>query len=759
MRQHRVPPTILSGLVAVLLPACGDSSRETESLPPTAVIDTPVAAATYAAGDTVAFSGHATDPDDGALTDDRLTWWVDFHHDAHTHPFLPGQDGPSGSVVIPTTGETSDNVWYRIYLRAVDGAGNADTTYVEVRPRKARLLLLTDAPGRILVLDGTPRPAGSSVTSVVGMEREIGVINPQTTSDSIYHFDRWSDGGAATHVIRVPEADTTLTASFVAAQYGNRRPTVAITSPAAGDTVRPLAFTPITASATDSDGSIRAVTFLVGNVVYSTDSTAPFTFEWWPLGPGETVIRARAVDNEGAVTTSADVPVVISIGSGGDTEPPTGDILSPRDGTHDLTGSVRVDVSAFDNVGVTRLEFMLDGESLGERPGPSGFVEIFTTFAYTSGVHEFRARAWDAAGNASEWFVSRVTFGASEPQADDVTRTVHLRGLNGPATAMAFAPDGRLFLAERGGAVRVGHGGALNPAPFLTLAVDPSGERGLLGLAIDPQYASNHYVYLYHTVPGSPAHNRVTRVTGNGDAVVAGSDTVIVDLPPLASTVRNGGALRFAPDGTLLIAAGDDGNGNNAQSETSRLGKVLRVNPDGSIPADNPFVGSLTGANRMIWAKGLRSATGLAVHPGTGRVLINDAGESTWEEINEGIAGANYGWPGSEGKTTNASYTSPRFTYKHTIGADNPSLLTGTSIAGGVFYAGASLFPASYAGNYFFLDAGSRWITRMDPANDNAVYQFARVNTAVSDITIGPDGAVYVLADVDGSWGVFRYGQ
>src|SRR5712691_1569130 len=127
-------------------------------------------------------------------------------------------------------------------------------------------------------------------------------------------------------------------------------------------------------------------------------------------------------------------------------------------------------------------------------------------------------------------------------------------GLSGP-TAMDFAPDGRLFVCLQGGNLRVIKNGALLPTPFVTISVDSSGERGLLGVAFDTNFSTNNFVYVYYTVPGSPAHNRVSRFTANGDVAAAGSEVVLLNLDDLSSaTNHNGGAIHFGPDGKLYVA-------------------------------------------------------------------------------------------------------------------------------------------------------------------------------------------------------------
>src|SRR4051812_14823795 len=196
-------------------------------------------------------------------------------------------------------------------------------------------------------------------------------------------------------------------------------------------------------------------------------------------------------------------------------------------------------------------------------------------------------------------------------------------GLSNP-TAMEFAPDGRVFVCQQGGALRVVKNGSLLATPFLSLTVDSAGERGLLGVAFDPNFVANRFIYVYYTVPaptGGSAHNRVSRFTAsavNPDVVTAGSEVPILDLGNLSgATNHNGGAIHFGPDGKLYVAVGENANRANAQTLANRLGKMLRINPDGTIPTDNPFFTTASGANRAIWALGLRNPFTFAFEPGT----------------------------------------------------------------------------------------------------------------------------------------------
>jgi glucose/arabinose dehydrogenase len=340
---------------------------------------------------------------------------------------------------------------------------------------------------------------------------------------------------------------------------------------------------------------------------------------------------------------------------------------------------------------------------------------------------------------------ARSANGATVPTG--FTDSLVAAGLTDP-TAMALAPDGRIFVCEQRGTLRVIKNGVLLPTPFLTVTVDSRGERGLLGVAFDPNFVSNQLVYIYYTA-STPAHNRVSRFIANGDVAVAGSETILMELPNLSTaTNHNAGAIHFGPDGDLYIATGDNANGNNAQSFSTTLGKMLRITSTGAIPTDNPFFSQTTGDNRSIWALGLRNPFTFAFQPGTGRMFINNVGLSTWEEINDGIAGANYGWPICEGPCNppNPNFTDPIFFYANT-GVD-------CAITGGSFYNPQTVqFPSNFVGNYFFSDFCGGWIHRIDPANGFASSDFATGIANPVDLKVSPDGFLYYLARTAGTVG------
>jgi glucose/arabinose dehydrogenase len=306
---------------------------------------------------------------------------------------------------------------------------------------------------------------------------------------------------------------------------------------------------------------------------------------------------------------------------------------------------------------------------------------------------------------------------------------------------------------QQGGTLRVYRNGALLPDPFATLPTTSSGERGLLGVALDPDFPANGRLYVYYTATTPTVHNRISRIAADPaqpDRMLAGSETVLLDLPDLGPTNHNGGALHFGPDGMLYAAVGNNAINANSRSLGSPLGKILRIAPDGSIPADNPFFARTTGTSRAIWALGLRNPFSFAFQTGTGRMHINDVGENAWEEVDPGLAGADYGWPDTEGPTTVAGITGPLFAYGHAGGsppgqpASTGTFLQGAAIVGAAFDPPGSAWPAPYLGSYYFGDLAAGWVARIHLAS-GAVSTFATGVPDLHSLAFGADGALYLL--------------
>ena len=530
----------------------------------------------------------------------------------------------------------------------------------------------------------------------------------------------------------------------------NLPPSVTLADPGNGTPGNVVA---LTATASDPDDGVAKVEFFDGSTLLGADTTGPYAFSWTPLAAGPHTLTARATDNHGAATTSAAVTVlVIPPPPALDGLPPTATLTAPANLASALTGAITVAATATDNVAVADVEFQIDGVTIAAADTSAPYSASLDTSAYPAGQHVVRARATDTSGNVSPWSTALVRFGGSSAKPAGFTLDQGwVAGLSN-ATAFAQAPDGRLFVAEQGGTLRVVKNGALLATPFATVAVDSAGERGLIGVALHPAFATNGFVYIYSTrSSGGVSHNRISRFTAAGDVAAAASEVVLVDLPNLSSaTNHNGGGMHFGSDGKLYVGVGDNANGAQAQNLALPFGKLLRFNEDGSIPADNPFFATQSGLGRAVWAYGLRNPYTFAVQPGSGRIHINDVGETTWEEIDLGVAGANYGWPGSEGPdNVGAGITAPLFTYKHAdaapLGSGPGGFFKGFAIAGGAFYPASGPFPDGYRDQYYFADYVNRFVGRIDLTNGNAAYAFATLTGQPVDLLVGGDGAIYVL--------------
>ncbi len=741
-----------AAFLGLVLAACGGGGSDTPApnQAPAPRIVAPAPGAQFSVGQAFTVTLDGSDAEDGALASSRLTWWADLHHDTHSHPLQLETAGTGGTLSLPVRGETSDNIFIRIHLRATDSAGLSAETTRDVLPRKSRVTLESQPTGLALTLDGQAFTGGQTFTGVVGIERDLGAAD-QVFNGRRYRFDTWSDGGAANHTLATPAADTSVTASFTdLGPANNQAPTVSLQAPATATTGVAVA---LTATAADSDGTVVSVAFYDGSTLLGEDTSAPFAWSWTPASTGTRTLTARATDNAGASTTSAAVQVTVSAPTA-DSQPPTVAISAPAAFASALSGTVTFSATANDNVGVASVEFQVDGVPIGAALTTAPYSVTLDSNAHASGQHLLRVRASDAAGNQSAWAERVVQFGGSRTQPAGVTRNESwVTGLSS-ATALAQAPDGRLLVTQQGGALRVVKNGSLLATPFLSLTVDSSGERGLLGVALHPAFTTNRWLYVYYTTATGGTHNRISRFTAsasNADVVEPASELVLVDLPALSSaTNHNGGALHFGVDGKLYVGVGDNANSASAPNLSNPFGKLLRFNDDGSIPSDNPHYSTQTGLARAIWTRGLRNPFTFAVQPGTGRIHINDVGQDTWEEINLGAPGADYGWPASEGPdNVTAGRTGPLFTYKHsaasTPGSGPGGFFVGFAIAGGAFYPANGALPAPWRGAYFFADYVNSFVGAVDLANNAAAYAFGRVSGSPVDLLAAADGALLVL--------------
>lgn len=318
----------------------------------------------------------------------------------------------------------------------------------------------------------------------------------------------------------------------------------------------------------------------------------------------------------------------------------------------------------------------------------------------------------------------------STPAAVDFRVETVAAGLEAPWD-LAFAPDGRIFVTERPGRLRVIEGGQLRPEPVATLPeVAARGEGGLLGLALAPDFAQSRALYLYHTYSeGGALRNRVVRFTEEGNRLR--DPRIILDGIP-GATIHDGGRIAFGPDGKLYITTGDAAQPDLAQNRDSLGGKILRLNPDGSIPGDNPFPGS------PVYSYGHRNPQGLAWQPGTNQLYVTEHGPSAQDEVNRIVPGGNYGWPamrGNEGRRD---------------GLTGPVIASGagtTWAPSGATFVSAGTFP-QWRGDLLFAGLRSATLWRVDLADDGSARlhplladEYGRLRTVIE----GPDGLLYVL--------------
>ena len=317
------------------------------------------------------------------------------------------------------------------------------------------------------------------------------------------------------------------------------------------------------------------------------------------------------------------------------------------------------------------------------------------------------------------------------------------------ATALTVAPDGRIFIADQTGPLRVWKDGRLLPSPALDLSgrVDDYWERGLIGVTLHPDFPHTPHLFVVYVAKEPYPHHVVSRFTLLGDVADPASEFVLLkgdDQRQFGGSVphgHQGGPIQFGPDGKLYLGLGEQTAGKLSQSLEALQGKILRINPDGTIPTDNPFYDETSGKYRSIWAIGIRNTFGLAFQPETGRLFESDVGASAWEEINEIKRGLNYGWPHAEGGTTNEAFEGPIYAYPPAIGR---------SIVGAVFYPRmpgeiSGAFPDEWRGKFFFADWAANWIKALEPEAPTNVTTFAKGLDAPATIELAPDGSLLVL--------------
>ena len=453
---------------------------------------------------------------------------------------------------------------------------------------------------------------------------------------------------------------------------------------------------------------------------------------------------------------------------GGDTTAPTVSITAP---TGTVSGTVTITANATDNAGVAGVQFQVDNNPLGAEDTTAPYSATLNTTTIANGTHTLTALARDINGNTA--LSAPVTITVNNVSTGQFENEVLATGLDLP-TAMKFLPDGRMLVAELGGKIKVLQAPytQADPTPFLQLtnvgnADDGTvAQQGIYDFVLDPNFATNHYYYVTYTAR-TPNRDRLSRFTANADltGTVPGSELVIYQDPQDANTEHHGGAVVFGNDGKIYMTTGDHFQGTPSQDLTSPRGKILRFNPDGTVPTDNPFYDGAGPNYDAVWALGLRNPYRAYYDAPTGRLLVGDVGgnvaSTAIEELDLGVRGANYGWPNVEGTTTNPAYTNPIFSYPH-LGRD-------AAITGGFVYHGDQ-FPSTYEGSYFYGDYAQNTIKRLTfdaNGNVNGVFNFEPADGSpdgptgdIVYLTEGPEGALYYIdlgvSDTTGQVGVSK---
>lgn len=328
-------------------------------------------------------------------------------------------------------------------------------------------------------------------------------------------------------------------------------------------------------------------------------------------------------------------------------------------------------------------------------------------------------RSWAAAAplalSLALWLVLCASAAAAPPPSPAAPETVVADAAF--PTNMAFAPDGRLFYVEKDtGNVRVVENGHLLEQPFAHFDVTPSGETGLLGIAIPPDFAADPWVYLYMS-DAKTGNNEIVRVRANGNA--GGEVQPILTALPTVNGYHNGGDIAFGPDRMLYVTVGEIHESARAQNPRDLGGKILRITPGGASPEDNPF------GQTPVYSMGHRNSFGICFDPASGAMYETENGPDSHDEVNKIQAGGNYGWPTVMGPSGNAAFVDPIWDFPKVV------VPTGCAVANHTLYWGD-------------YSEGRIYSLSLDPAGDPQAVVVADLGVGITDLEIGPDGGLYV---------------
>ncbi len=692
--------------------------------------------------------------------------------DKAINPADPPQTSQTVDPMVTATQAVADASTMQLSAPVTLAAAAADTTPPTVN-------LTAPANGATVSGNVTISANAADNVGVTGVQFLVdgGPLGAEVTS-APYSLSVDASGAAngpytLTAVARDTSGNTTTSAPVVVTLANGvgdtTAPTVNLTAPANGATVS--GNVTLSANAADNVG-VAGVQFLVdGGPLGAEDTSAPYSLSVDASGAanGPYTLTAVARDTSGNTTTSA--PVVVTLANGvGDTTAPTVNLTAPANGAT-VSGTVTISANAADNVGVAGVQFLVDGGPLGAEVTSAPYSLSVDASGAANGPYTLTAVARDTSGNTTT--SAPVTVNVLNGPVS-FTNTTVVSGLTSP-TDFRFLPDGRTLIAQKGGTIQVASAtGQLQSTPLITLPTDSTQGRGLWGIAVDPNYQTNGYVYAAYTLPDDAAGHtyeelaRITVTDPTASVLTADptSEQVLVlgDQPGTAD--HFGGGLAFGPDGTLYWSTGDNVcctviDGSNSQNLSNIYGKVLRLDPDHMVPdlasnplvpADNPFA-NVSGDNPFIYAYGFRNPFRLTFTP-DGKLLVADVGQATWEEVDLVTAGANYGWPNAEGPCLGIGVTScatppPSPPYTNPIYAYLHAPTGGDSITGVMVYNGPGSAPAPQH-TVLITDFNQGWVQQLTCASDYSscgnptMFVGAAPGNTVK-LAQGPDGNIYQL--------------
>ena len=344
-------------------------------------------------------------------------------------------------------------------------------------------------------------------------------------------------------------------------------------------------------------------------------------------------------------------------------------------------------------------------------------------------------------------FVSIILFSPpllSKPSVPDGFVVAEVAGEIDAATALTVSPDGRVFIAEQTGKIRIVENDVLLKPAAIDLAdrLDTWWERGLLGMALHPDFPASPFLYVVYVAKEPHSHHVISRFTIAGNEIDADNELVLLrgenqaDYKASRKGGHQGGPIVFGADGMLYIGLGELTAKKPSRTLDTIYGKILRLSPDGSIPQDNPFYDTAEGNGRATYATGIRNPFGMAVDPATGALYETEVGASSFEEINLIEKGKNYGWPSVEGRSDNPSFANPIHAYPPAIGR---------SVCGAMFYPESGNFPSEWKGKLFIVDWAANWVRAIDPKAPEKLIPFGTGFDSPVGLASAPDGSVYVL--------------